>query len=471
MKLCKGETLQTSERSKPAAQIKAHLNYRVMWYKAALSRSFLLLAAKALKGRTRQGLWPLATDGLDMQRGEIMKATDLAVYGGVCTAALIFSVAACNGGGGRGADGKDPTAPLPASIGLTQLARGFQQPTTIGHAGDGSNRLFILERAGTIRIISNGSVAATPFLDITKLVKSRGSEQGLLGIAFPPDFKTSRTFYVNYTNRTGVGNTVVARFRVSSDPDRADPASRVELLQIRQPYANHNGGQLAFGPDGFLYIGTGDGGSGGDPHGNGQSTDTRLGKILRIDVRPATAPYAIPAGNPFGNEIWAFGLRNPWRFSFDRANGDLYIADVGQNEVEEINFQPAGAGAGANYGWNVMEGSRCFPRPGCSKTGLTQPVAEYFHGKGDCSVTGGYVYRGSAKALQGSYLYADFCSGRIWGLQKNGTRWDNRLLSDTAFPISTFGEDEKGELYLADYETGTVYRLGTPAPSVPRPLQ
>jgi len=385
----------------------------------------------------------------------------LKIVAALCAAAVIFPLSACNGGGGSNTPA--PQAPtFPTSLTLTSVAGGFNDPVTIANAGDGSNRLFVLEQAGVVKILRNGTVNATPFLDITSLVKSSGSEQGLLGIAFPPDFAASKVFYVNYTNQTGTGNTVIARFSVGADPDRADPATRTEILGITQPFANHNGGQLAFGPDGYLYIGTGDGGSGGDPQGNGQNTGVLLGKILRIDVRSGTSPFAIPTGNPFNSAVWAYGLRNPWRFSFDRAGGDLYIADVGQGEVEEIDFQQAGAGAGANYGWNIMEGSRCFTTPGCGSTGLTLPVAEYSHGSGDCSVTGGYVYRGGIAALRGIYLYGDYCSGRIWGLRRDGAAWKNQLLTDTAYAISTFGEDENGELYLADHGGGTVYRIGVP---------
>jgi len=353
---------------------------------------------------------------------------------------------------------------FPASLTFTPVARGLDHPVTIENAKDGSNRLFVLEQKGVIKFLRDGAVAANPFLNISDIVKSKGSEQGLLGIAFAPDFKTSGLFYLNYTNKVAVGNTEIVRYSMSPNPDRADHTSRKKLLEITQPYSNHNGGQLAFGPDGYLYIGTGDGGSGGDPHGNGQKTKTLLGKLLRLNVRSSgAAPYAIPAGNPFGNEVWAYGLRNPWRFSFDRANGDLYIADVGQNVVEEIDFQPAGAGAGANYGWNLMEGSSCFDNPGCEKRrDLVLPVAEYRHGRGDCSVTGGYVYRGKNAALQGIYLYGDFCSGRIWGLRKNGAEWEKQLLMDTKFAISSFGEDESGEMYLADYSSGTIYRIGAP---------
>ena len=370
---------------------------------------------------------------------------------------------ACSGGGSGNDSGEVevPPAQFPTAVTLTRVSGGVVNPVTITHAGDGSGRLFVVEQRGIVKILRNGVVSPTPFLNITSLVRS-GGEQGMLGLAFPPEFTTRNNFYVNYTNRTGIGNTVLARFGLSSNPDRADPASRAELLTFTQPFANHNGGQLAFGPDRLLYLGSGDGGSAGDPQGNAQRLTTLLGKILRVDVLASTNTYAIPAGNPFGNEIWGYGLRNPWRFSFDRLTGDLYLADVGQNLREEINFQAAGSGAGANYGWNVMEGSSCFANPSCSSAGLTLPVAEYLHGSGDCSVTGGYVYRGSNPALRGIYFYGDFCSGRIWGLRRNGTNWESKLLNDTTLSISTFGEDEAGELYLADYSTGEIYRIGTP---------
>jgi len=371
----------------------------------------------------------------------------------------VVLLASCSGGGGS----QVANAPPPAtSISLTSVAGGFASPVAIANAGDGSGRLFVVEQGGAVRIMRNGTVAAQPFLNISSLVTA-GGEQGLLGIAFPPGFATRQNFYVNYTNRTGIGNTVIARFAVGGNPDQANQSSRQELLSIVQPFANHNGGQLAFGPDGLLYVGSGDGGSGGDPQGNGQNKASLLGKILRLDVFSPVSPYAIPTGNPFGNEVWAYGLRNPWRFSFDSQTGDLYLADVGQNTREEINFQPAGSGAGVNYGWNTMEGGLCFLNPGlCSSVGLILPVAEYDHSSGDCSVTGGYVYRGSTPALQGTYLYGDFCSGRIWGLRRSGAAWENRLLLDSSLLISTFGEDENGELYVADYATGGIFRIGAP---------
>lgn len=369
------------------------------------------------------------------------------VFTAVITCSLLSAalsvLLSCDGGGQTAAVA--PPAPVTQASGifLTQVGTGFSSPVAITNAGDGSGRLFVAEQGGAIRILSNGVVAHRPFLNISSLITS-GGEQGLLGLAFPPSYAIRQSFYVNYINRTGIGNTVIARFAAGSDPDFADPASRQELLTIVQPFANHNGGQLVFGPDRLLYIGSGDGGSAGDPLGNGQNTASLLGKILRLDVLSGTAP-AIPAGNPFGSEVWAYGLRNPWRFSFDRQTGDLYVADVGQDTREEINFQSAGSGAGGNYGWNVMEGSLCYLAPGlCSSAGLTLPVVEYGHTVGNCSVTGGFVYRGSIPSLRGTYLYGDFCSGMIWGLRRNGSAWENLLLLDSPLLISAFGEDEGG---------------------------
>jgi len=278
---------------------------------------------------------------------------------------------------------------------------------------------------------------------------------------------------VNYT-RIPDGSTVIARYRKTTDPGAADPNSEEILLVIAQPFANHNGGQLAFGPDGFLYIGMGDGGSGGDPQNNAQNPASLLGKMLRIDVESSVVPYAIPATNPFvqipgfRGEIWALGLRNPWRFSFDRQTGDLYIADVGQNLFEEVDFQPAGSAGGQNYGWKIMEGAHCFGDPACSSAGLILPVAEYGHGP-ECSITGGFVYRGTTyPRMQGVYLYADFCSGRFWGLKRDGAVWQNALLLSEPHSISSFGEDEAGNLYAADLG-GAVYEIVAPnqPPSAP----
>jgi glucose/arabinose dehydrogenase len=346
------------------------------------------------------------------------------------------------------------------SLTFTPVATGIASPTVITNAGDGSGRLFLVEQTGTIRIVRNGVLLPAPFLNISDRLIS-GGERGLLGLAFPPGFSGKGYFYVNYT-RSPDAATVVSRFFVSpADPDAALTTGEEIILTQAQPFANHNGGQLAFGPDGFLYVGLGDGGSGGDPQGNGQNPATLLGKLLRIDVEAGTAPYAIPAGNPFANEIWASGLRNPWRFSFDRLTGDLFLADVGQNIWEEINFQAAGAAGGANYGWNIFEGPDCFsPAVGCVEpSAYSAPVAFYNHDLG-CSVTGGHVYRGPGNpGLQGVYLFGDFCSGRLWSLRPTVTSWSMELLTQTNFSISTFGEDEQGALYVADYGLGTIYRI------------
>jgi glucose/arabinose dehydrogenase len=372
----------------------------------------------------------------------------------------------CSGGSGT------PSAPSPAGwpqISLSTVAAGFAQPVHVTHAGDGSGRIFVVEQAGRIQILDNGVVLPSPFLDISAKLVCCG-EQGLLSVAFPPGFAAKGYFYVNYT-RSPDGATVVARYRVSAgDANVADPASEEVILTIPQPFANHNGGQLAFGPDNNLYIGMGDGGSGGDPLNNGQTPGTLLGKLLRIDVESGAKPYGVPPDNPFLQaagyrpEIWALGLRNPWRFSFDRGTGDLYIGDVGQNNIEEIDFQPAGDLVGRNYGWNIMEGDSCYPigTVGCNRTDLTLPVFVYDHSLG-CSVTGGHVYRGSAiPSLQGVYLFGDFCSGRIWGIRKNGAAWDNALLADATLTITTFGEDEAGNVYVANFATGELLQILTP---------
>ena len=361
------------------------------------------------------------------------------------------------------------------SLRLEPVASGLDRPVFVTHAGDGSGRLFIVEKSGTIRIFEHGQLVSRPFLDIRSRVLSQGSEQGLLGIAFAPDFGGTGAFFVNYTDLSG--NTVISRFRVTGDAGVADPASEFKVLGIDQPAANHNGGMLAFGPDGYLYIGTGDGGGANDRFGNGQNPQTLLGKMLRLDVISDPAkPYVVPPDNPWvsadwngqdvRDEIWAVGLRNPWRYSFDRKTGDLWIADVGQNRYEEINRVPAGSGGklpgGLNFGWPIMEGTHCFPEDAtCRRDGLTAPVGDYQHGADGCSITGGYVYRGQAIAgLAGAYLYGDYCSGRIWALTEgeNGA-WVSRLLLDTGLAISSFGEDETGELYVADLSGGVVYRI------------
>lgn len=352
-------------------------------------------------------------------------------------------------------------------LNLSLQATGLTNPVYITHAEDGSDRLFIVEQGGRIRILQNGTLLATPFLDIASRISS-GGERGLLGLAFPPDYANKGYFYVNYTDRAG--DTVVARYRISSDSNVADANSEEILLQIDQPFANHNGGQLAFGPDGYLYIGTGDGGSAGDPLNNAQNPSSLLGKILRIDVESGAATYSIPATNPFlaaadpsdrvRDEIWALGLRNPWRFAFDRLTGDLFIGDVGQGAREEINFQPATSPGGENYGWRLFEGSLPFDTSTPVPNNLTLPVAEYSRSLG-ASVTGGTVYRGTEEPLlQGTYLYGDFISGRIWGMRRNSNGWENRVLETTPYNISTFGEDEAGNVYVADYSDGNVYLIG-----------
>jgi glucose/arabinose dehydrogenase len=346
-----------------------------------------------------------------------------------------------------------------------RVAAGVDAPTDIRHAGDGSGRLFVLEKIGRVRIIKDGALLAEPFLDIREKVNARSSERGLLGIAFHPKYRENGIFFVNYSDVNG--DTVVARYQVSKESaDRADPASAKTILFEKQPYPNHNGGGLVFGPDGYLWIGLGDGGSGGDPQNRAQNGQTLLGKMLRIDVDRGD-PYAIPPDNPFVNnarfrpEIWAYGLRNPWRYAFDRATGDLYIADVGQGQWEEIHMTPAGTPGGVNYGWNIMEGNHCFrPSSGCDQSGLATPVAEYGRDKG-CSVTGGQVYRGGRIAsLGGAYLFGDFCSGRLWGLARaaNG-QWETREILGTGMQLSTFGEDEAGEVYIASYQAGEIHRL------------
>ncbi|MBI5586716.1 MAG: PQQ-dependent sugar dehydrogenase [Deltaproteobacteria bacterium] len=377
-------------------------------------------------------------------------------------------------------------AQLGVNIAATPVFSGFNLPLHITHAGDGSGRIFVVEKGGTIRIVQGGVLLPTPFLNISDRVQPPvlGTEEGLLSVAFPPGFAAKRYFYVYYTNLNGDNR--VSRFHLTADDNVADPAREELIIFFSHPtFTNHNGGQLAFGPDGFLYIGTGDGGGGGDPSGNAQNPGSLLGKMLRIDVEPPPAgvsgpfrtffpaifkaeaglAYRIPPDNPFVNtpgfrpEIWALGMRNPFRFSFDRLTGDLYIGDVGQNLFEEIDFQPAVGGGGRNYGWNIMEGLHCFLTPTCIQTGLTLPVTEYDHTLG-CSVTGGTVYRGSTfPGLSGIYFFADFCTGRVWGLRNIGGIWQRQELLDTVHSISSFGEDEAANIYYADLTGGIVYRI------------
>jgi glucose/arabinose dehydrogenase len=353
---------------------------------------------------------------------------------------------------------------------LELLASGFNNPVNIKHAGDG--RLFIVEQNGVIRIIeADGSIQDVPFLDINDRVINTGNERGLLGLAFHPDYATNGYFFVNYINNSG--NTVISRFtKDTSNSNIGDQNSELIILTYNQPFPNHNGGDLAFGPEGYLYISSGDGGSGGDPQNNAQNTNTLLGKILRIDVDNTTPTqnYSIPADNPFisepssRGEIWAYGLRNPWKFSFDSSNGDLWIADVGQNENEEINKAP-GSESGINYGWRCYEGSSPYNTSGCPSTSnLTFPISEYSHfndGTFKCSITGGYIYRGSQYPnFTGLYFFADYCSGEIGTLEYNTAteEWD-MTFEQFSGNWTAFGEDVNGEIFVADIQTGNIYKL------------
>lgn len=351
---------------------------------------------------------------------------------------------------------------------IQTIATGLKMPTSITYAPDGSGRLFVTLQAGTV-VILNGNPAPATFLDISSLVLCCG-ERGLLGLAFHPNYAVNGIFFVYYSDVNG--NSTVARYHVSANPDVANPASAQVILNVQQPpYPNHKGGQLRFGPDGYLYIGLGDGGSGGDPGNRAQDLTTLLGKILRINV-DGQSTYSIPANNPFvanpsvRPEIWAYGLRNPWRFSFDRLTGDLLIADVGQDKWEEVDVQPASSTGGENYGWRLMEGKYCYnPAVNCNPGGLVMPVFEYNHAAG-CAIIGGYAYRGSnIPALAGSYLYGDFCSGQIWGATQTGGVWQSTQLLASPYSITTFGEDQNGELYFADFSGQGIFKIvGLDAP-------
>ncbi len=348
--------------------------------------------------------------------------------------------------------------PNPSGFRWAEVANGFARPLGLEATADG--RLFVLEQRGVIWVIQNGAVLPDPFLDIRDRANASAFEQGLLGLAFHPQFLENGFFYVNYT-RPG-GDTVIARFSVSPEPNRAEPGSEVVLLVVDQPFANHNGGGLEFGPEGFLYIGLGDGGSANDPFGNGQSLDTLLGKLLRIDVDSAE-PYALPADNPFAAgggrpEIWVYGLRNPWRFSFDPGTSDLYIGDVGQNSWEEIDFLPAGTAGGVNFGWNQREGRHPFATQ--VTEGLTDPIAEYDNTGFACSVTGGVVARDPVlPEWAGVYLFGDYCSGEVWGLVRDATgHWQGAVLFGTGLSVSSFGSGPDGSVYLV-HHGGGIFRL------------
>lgn len=362
----------------------------------------------------------------------------------------------------------DPTGvtPPPAAVDvhLEQVATGLNFPVLVTNAPGDASRLFVVEKGGTVRILKNGTLLPTPFIDLSGRVTT-GSEQGLLGMAFhPTDNRVVLSFTVPGT--PGGGRSQVSTFRPGANPDVLDPATEQPVITVDQPYANHNGGHVAFGPDGFLYFGLGDGGSGGDPQGNGQDRADLLGSLLRLDLDHGL-PYTVPPSNPFvgqagiRGELWNWGLRNPWRFSFDRSTGDLYIADVGQNKWEEVDVQPASSAGGENYGWAIMEGDHCYGSNSCDKTGLVLPVTEYGHGDG-CSITGGYVYRGQAiPALVGTYFYGDYCNGWIRSfVYRNGTATEASSWPalDTKQQITSFGEDAQGELYVV-LANGSIYRI------------
>ena len=375
-------------------------------------------------------------------------------------AALMFSI------------GSTAATAAPAVV-LSKVVDGLDSPVFVTSAKDGTGRTFIVEQTGRIRVIKKGVLLPTPFLDLSSQV-SKGGERGLLGLAFHPSYKSNGLFYVNFTRADG--DTVVNRYRASTtNPDVAVRSTARRIITIDQPYANHNGGMIAFGRDGYLYIGMGDGGSGGDPGNRAQRLDSLLGKMLRINVNGSagTRHYLIPSSNPYvgrygRNEIWSRGVRNPWRFSFDRRTGDLWIGDVGQNRYEEIDRSRVSStstsrGRGVNYGWRVMEGRHCYrPATGCNRTGKVLPVVEYTHSEG-CSVTGGYVYRGAEiPSLYGRYVFADYCSGKIYTVPSGGASpLTKRLLLDTDMMISSFGESARGELYVLDHR-GALYRFKAP---------
>lgn len=355
------------------------------------------------------------------------------------------------------------------TIVLTPFASGLNTPVGMEFA-PGDNNMYVVEQQGRIRLVSPaGTLAGTDFLDISSLVTPTGGEQGLLGLAFHPDYASNGYFFVNYT-KAADGATRISRFsRSSANPLAADPGSEVPVLEIAQPYSNHNGGCIEFGPDGYLYIGMGDGGSAGDPGNRAQNPTELLGKLLRIDVN--TLPYQIPATNPYAGQtdtlpqIWAMGLRNPWRFSFDRLTGDLWIGDVGQGNWEEVDFQAASSAGGENYGWRCYEGAAAYSTGGCQPQSFYKaPVNTFSHANGNCSITGGYLYRGASEGdLYNKYIYTDYCSGTFYETHRNGNGWTSNVLNSFSHSFSTFAEDHQGELYIADVSSGGIYRISTSA--------
>jgi glucose/arabinose dehydrogenase len=381
----------------------------------------------------------------------------------MCVLILFTGLSGCKRDGSKGTVAGSPSSPIALARAFPGLK--FKEPVLLIQAPGDTTRMFVVEQGGTVHAFPNSDAASavTTFVDIGARVES-GGEAGLLGMAFHPDFTSNGLVFLSYTRAGPDSNTplvsVIARYLSRDNGATLDPASETVLLELDQPFTNHNGGHIVFGPDGFLYIGFGDGGNRGDPNDNGQNTNTLLGKLLRIDVTGGTAPYGIPADNPFvagggAPEIYAFGLRNPWRFSFDRATGDLWLGDVGQNRWEEVDRITRGG----NYGWDEREGAHCFePASGCRSAGLIDPIVEYEHTGGRCSITGGHVYRGSSvPAMRGMYLYGDFCTGEIWNVPASGG--GATLLHGGGINISSFGEDHAGELYVLSYSEGAVYRI------------
>ncbi len=367
---------------------------------------------------------------------------------------------------GIATDAATDAAPEKVEVALVKVVEGLDEPTAIANAGDGSDRLFVVQKEGLVRVVKGSALLPAPFLDVRDLVTDAGNEQGLLGIAFHPQFAQNGRFFIAFSAKDTNANSL-AEFRVTTPgSDMADRDSGRTLLAIPDTRSNHNGGMVAFGPDGYLYFSTGDGGGAGDPDRAGQDIGVLAGKILRLDV-DGGAPFAIPGTNPFvgrsgaRGEIWAYGLRNPWRFSFDRETGDLWIADVGQNDFEEIDFQPAASTGGENYGWSVMEGTYCFrPADGCDTSGKVLPVYEYSHADGSCSVTGGYRYRGDAAPdLRGLYVFADYCQRDLLALAPDGDGWRVLTIGRTPGRVTAFGEDESGEVYLVSGTDGGLYRV------------